>query len=226
MAPTSARSVYDFSNAANPTAAGTFYVRISTHASVDGTGANIDFGALAQATVNGLSVSTEVPPVLKFCVGIAVEFDCSATGSNIVDLGVLSSSQARSGKSQMIAATNAEMGLAITANGTTMTSGINEIPALAAPTVSAPGNGQFGINLRANTDPSVGEDPSGAGVSNPSASYDTPNRFMFKHGDIIATSPVASELRRFTVSYLANIPPTQPPGVYNATLTYICTATF
>lgn len=126
----------------------------------------------------------------------------------------------------MIAATNADFGLAIAAYGTTMTSGNNIIPALTTPTVSAPGNAQFGLNLRNNSDPDIGEDPSGGGVAMPTAAYNIPNRYVFNSGDIVATSPAVTDTRKFTSSYIVNVSSSQPPGVYTATLTYICTATF
>jgi hypothetical protein len=220
-------SVYKFASAVNPTGApGSFYVRITTYASLDGTDPETDFGAVVSATTQGVSIRSEVPPILNFCVGQSIPGDCSTADGNVVDLGVLRSSSASSSTSQLMAATNAEFGLAITANGTTMTSGNNIIPALNAPTQSAPGNAQFGLNLRANSVPPVGQNPSGAGIANPAAQYNIPNRFVFHPGDVIATSPDATDTRKFTVSYLANVSPSQPPGVYTATLTYICTASF
>jgi hypothetical protein len=126
----------------------------------------------------------------------------------------------------MMAATNADFGLAIAMYGTTMTSGNNIIPALAVPTPSAPGNAQFGLNLRKNSDPSVGENPSGGGIANPTGLYNIVNKYAFNSGDVVATSPAATDTRKFTASYVVNVTPGQQPGVYTATLTYICTASF
>jgi hypothetical protein len=225
--PTNNPSQYAFDNIVNPSAAAeTFYARITTHVSVDGSDAPTDFGAVVNSTSEGVQVSSEVPPYLKFCVGLSVSNDCTSTGGNLIDLGDLSTNSASRGSSQMLAATNADLGLAIAVYGTTLTSGNNIIPPLAAPTVSAPGNAQFGINLRANTDPAGGQNPSGGGVANPAANYNTPNRYMFANGATVATSPDVTDIRKFTVSYVANISPSQEPGVYTATLTYICTATF
>jgi len=229
-APTASAAIpssYTFGNAVNPGGApGTFYVRINTYSSVDATTGQTDFGAVVNSTTQGVSISTEVPPILNFCVGQAIPSDCSSAEGNVVDLGVLRSSSAATGTSQLLAGTNAEFGLAITANGTTMTSGNNVIPSLNAPTPSAPGNAQFGINLRANSSPPVGQNPVGPGVANPTGQYNIPNRFVFHPGDVVATTPSTTDTRKFTVSYLANVTPAQPPGVYTATLTYICTASF
>lgn len=217
---------YTFDDIINPSVVDTFYVRITTYSSEDATGPEVDFGAVVNATSEGVAISSEVPPILKFCVGLNLGIDCTTADDNLVDLGDLSNARASSGTSQMLAATNAEFGLAIAAIGTTMTSGNNVIPALTAPTVSAPGNAQFGINLRDNSDPDVGEEPTGIGIANPTPDYNIPNRYLFASGDTVATSPDATDVRKFTVSYVVNIPPSQTPGVYTATLTYICTATF
>ena len=227
LPPTNSASSYAFDNVVNPTGApDAFYVRLTTHTSTDGSGPFIDFGSVVNSTTQGILLSTEVPPILKFCVGISLGDDCTAADESIVDLGTMSTTQASSGTSQMIAGTNAEFGLAIAVYGTTMTSGNNIIPALTVPTVSAPGNAQFGFNLRDNSDPDIGQDPSGIGVANPTAMYNIPNRFAFANGSTVATSTVATDTRKLTSSYVVNISPGQPPGIYTATLTYICTATF
>ena len=218
---------YVFGNIHNPSGEpGTFYIRIHTHASEDGTGAVLDYGAIASTTVTDISISSRVPPILKFCVGVKVSLDCSSSGDNFIDLGELSSSAARVATSEIIAATNAPFGLSISASGTTLSSGINEIHALSTPTLNAPGNSQFGLNLRANSDPEVGAEPVGSGAAFPSANYNNQNRFMYADGDVIATSPVATDMRKFTVSYLVNVSTGQPPGVYSTTISYICVATF
>ncbi len=226
LPPTINPSTYAFTGIVNPSDTGTFYVRITTYVSTDGSGPYTDFGAVVNATTQGVRISTEVPPILKFCVGLTIDSDCSTADGNVVDLGTLNPSGASVGSSQMLAATNAEFGLAITVYGTTLTSGNNVIPALVTPTFSAPGNAQFGINLRANSDPGVGEEPSGGGIATPATAYNTPNKYSFKSGDVVATSPAATDTRKFTVSYVANVAGAQAPGVYTATMTYICTASF
>ena len=220
-------SSYLFSGAVNPTGApAAFYVRIFTHASTDASDAPVDFGAVVNTTMGGIYISTEVPPILNFCVGQQIPSDCASADGTLVDLGTLRPTAASIGSSQMIASTNAEFGLAILVQGGTMSSGNITIPALVAPTENAPGNAQFGINLRANTDPAVGEDPTGVGLTVPMADYSMPNRYVYRSGDVVATTPSATDVRKFTVSYIVNVPPMQNPGIYTTTLTYICTATF
>lgn len=219
-------STYQFENVVNPTTAEEYFVRISSHASTDGTGPRVDFAAVVNAIVPGVSVSTEVPPHLEFCVGLTIDTDCESAAGNLIDLGVLSPTETKRGSSQMLAATNAQFGLAITMQGRTLTSGNHEIDPIAEPAPSRPGTAQFGINLRANTNPAIGEEPAGAGVANPAAAYNTPDRFAFNSGDIVATSHDTTDVRHFTVSYITNVDEDQPPGAYTTTVTFICTATF
>jgi hypothetical protein len=220
-------SSYIFDNITNPSAAGTAtYVKISTHNTIDGSGPWQDNGAVAFATQNIFNVGAYVPPFLKLCVGISVAPDCSTMSGDSVDFGDLSKTQARFGQSQFATATNDPSGYIIFADGTTMTSGNNTIPALANPTASFPGSGQFGFNLRANLVPAVGQDPVGLGTAAPTANYNTPNRFTFIPGDSITTANLPSNYNRMTVSYIVNIPASQTAGIYVTTINYIATVQF
>jgi hypothetical protein len=216
-----------FGNAANPSTPGTaVYIRISSQASADGSGPHIDTGAVAFAVQSIFDVNAYVPPFIRLCVGITVAPDCSSIVGDSLDLGVLSSSAANKGQSQYAVATNDTNGYNVFAAGTTMTSGNNIISALASPTASIPGTPQFGMNLRANLVPAVGQDPVGFGTGAPSANYNIPNRFMFNDGDNISSSSLPSDYNRMTVSYLVNVPKNQPPGIYSTTITYIATVQF
>jgi hypothetical protein len=218
---------YILANTINPSTAGsTVYIRISSQASQDGSGPAIDTGAVAFAVQSIFNVYAFVPPFLKLCVGITVAPDCSAMFGDSIDLGTLSSSIANTGQSQYATATNDPNGYVVFALGTTMTSGNNTIPALSLPAASFPGTGQFGINLRANLIPAVGQDPVGLGTGIPAASYNIPNRFLFNNGDSISSSSLPSNYNRMTVSYIVNVPKSQPAGIYSTNITYVATVEF
>jgi hypothetical protein len=218
---------YLFNNTTSPSTAGqTVYVKISTYVSTDGSGPTIDTGAVAFAVQNIFNVDAFVPPFLQMCVGVTVAPDCSSIVGDSVDLGILSSTAANKGQSQYAVATNDISGYVVFALGTTMTSGNNLIASLGAPAASFPGTGQFGINLRANLIPAVGQDPVGLGTGTPSANYNIPNRFVYNDGDSISSSPLPSNYNRMTVSYLVNIPKSQAPGIYSTTITYVATVQF
>jgi hypothetical protein len=123
-------------------------------------------------------------------------------------------------------ATNDITGYVVFVLGPTLTSGSNIIPALPSPAASFPGTGQFGINLRANLIPPVGQDPVGIGTGVPAANYNIPNRFTYNDGDSITTSTLPSDYNRMTVSYLVNVPKKQPAGIYSSTFTYVATVEF
>lgn len=220
-------STYVFDNITNPsTANSTTYIRISTHVTANGSGAITHNGSVAFATQAPFSINTIVPPFLELCVAISVAADCSVATGNSIDLGNLSTTSVRTDQSQFAVGTNSTTGYIIFSLGTTMTSGNNTITALTSPTPSFPGNSQFGINLRANTVPVIGANPDGSGSGSPTANYNTPNLYMFKNGDSIATATLPTDYRRMTVSYVVNVNKTQPPGIYSSTYTYLATANF
>lgn len=220
-------SSYVFSNITNPSnAPHSEFIRISTHASTDGSGSLTDNGSVAYAIHTPLNVAAYVPPFLNFCVGVTVSLDCSVTNGDSIDMGIISKTIATSATSQFSTATNDPTGYVVYAIGNTMTSGNNIIPALASPSPSQPGTSQFGINLRDNSSPNIGTDPSGVGTGIPTAGYNSPNAYTFNSGDSLAASTLSSEYTRMTVSYLVNAANSQPPGVYTATFTYLATVQF
>lgn len=220
-------SAYTFSNIVNASTADSQYARYSTYPTDDATGPMQDRGGIAYALNPAFGVSTEVPPHIEFCLAeTIVSANCSIASGNYASMGDFSTVSARTGQTQMVIATNAANGYTIRINGNTIASGTNIIPALSSPTFSAPGNSQFGINLRANSDPSFGQDPTGPGSGLPAADYNIPNRFVFRPGDIIASKNTTEDYRKYTVTYLVNISRNQPPGIYAGTYTYVALGNF
>ncbi|MEK7603319.1 MAG: hypothetical protein AAB459_03695 [Patescibacteria group bacterium] len=217
---------YVFGTITNPSAVQqSVYVRISTYASTDASGVRTDEGAVVFSTARQIGAQAFVPPYLTFCVGVTVSGDCTSAIGDKVSLGELSSSSTKTGTSQMSAATNDVAGYVLYLSGTTLTSGNIIVDPIGTPAASIVGNSQFGINLRANTSPSVGQNPTGPGTGSPTASFNSPNLFSYTNG-VIASSPNSTEFTIFTISYIANVPAGQEPGVYTTTATYIATANF
>jgi len=226
-ASTSSPNSYTISGVINPSELDkSFYARISLFSSLDATGIAFDQGAVAFSTSGRFSIGAYVPPFLTFCVGVIVSSDCSLSTGSIVSLGELSESNANSSTSQFASATNDESGHNIFINGQTMTSGNNIIPALSSVSASSAGNSQFGVNLRANSSPSVGANPSGVGSTTASGDYNITNQYKFNNGDVIASSNLPTDFKVFTVSYVVNISKDQPAGNYAATLLYTAVASF
>jgi hypothetical protein len=218
---------YALSNITNPSATNTtFYTRVSTYTGNDGVTGPVDNGAIAVSTDQQVTLTGVTPEILIFCVGTAIPTDCSSMTGSTVDFGDFSPQATRSGTSMMQASTNAAGGYNVTINGSTLASGVNTIPALGSPTASVIGGSQFGVNLRANTTPPIGNNPTGAGTGTLNAAYNTPDQYQFVSGSTVATASAPTNANTFTSSYIVNIGGAQAAGVYTTTMTYICTANF
>jgi hypothetical protein len=237
---------YRLDSITNPTDANkTFYVRITTYASTDTTGSVTDAGVVAASTANQIIITGTMPESLVFCTGATISTtggvpDCTtATAGSIAFDRLFSPTDTATTTSQMAASTNAGSGYNITVNGTTLTSGANTIAAMSSAGIGIRNSSQFGMNLKANTTatstPAVGTEV--APASNTTnyrgqslAGYNTVDTFKYATGDSVANSGNAvlgpTDQQIYTVSYIVNVPGSQPAGTYTTTLTYICTATF
>lgn len=235
---------YELDSIVNPSTPQTFFVRISTFSSLDGSGSALEAGTVAAATSDQIQLSGTMPESLVFCAGATVGLtagvpDCTTVTTGNVSFNALFSPTATAtATSQMAASTNAGSGYAITVNGATLTSGSNTISAMATTDTSKHGVSQFGMNLVANTtassNPAVGT--ALAPVSNgtnyngqpvPASGYDVPDSFRYVTGNTVANSNTkGTDAQIYTASYIVNVPGSQPAGTYTTTLTYICTPTF
>lgn len=221
-------SAYTLSNVRNPTTKSSYAARLSTHASTNATGPVIDLGSVMTQMTDSIQIETQVPPILKFCLSREVSMDCDESdGVQYTDMGDLSASNTLVATSQMAVSTNASQGFSITVNGPPMQSGSSVISANKTPMSSLPGTSQFGINLRANSQPNIGNDPDGSwGNAQPAADYNMQDKYTYRDGDMVAGAPNVSLIRRFTVSYIVNVPADLRAGVYTTSLTYICSGRF
>jgi hypothetical protein len=218
-----------------------FFVRISTYTSTNTTGSAIDAGVVTASTAQQITLTGIMPESLIFCTGGTVLTssgipDCSTATSGAVNFDRLfSPTDTALATTQMAASTNAGSGYIITYDGATLTSGSNTITAMSPATTGTHGLSQFGLNVVANTTPSIGTNvaPAANGSNyrgEPASPYDTANNFKFATGNIVADSfnggAGGTDAQIFTVSYIVNVPGSQPAGTYTTTLTYTCTPTF
>lgn len=112
---------------------------------------------------------------------------------------------------------------------------------MSARDVDKHGVSQFGMNLVLNTT-DTSTVPVGANIAVPSngtnyrgqafGDYAVEDEFKYGSGDTVANSgqggasPVGTDAQIYSVSYIVNVPGSQPAGTYTTTLTYICTASF
>jgi len=214
-APTGSQTV-GFSSVTNPSATNsTFFMRITTYSDAAWT-TPIDTGTVAASTAGQITVTASVDETLTFTLGTAT-----------VALGTLSTSATGTGTSSMTVATNAATGYSVAYSGNTLTYLTNTITAMTVAAASTMNSKQFGINLMANTTPSVGSDVGGSGTGTPATGYGTANQFKFNTaGDVIASATVPTNSNVFTTSYIANIDDITAAGAYSTVLTYIATANF
>lgn len=136
----------------------TFYVRISTYTSQDGTGVPVDRGPVTASTAEPIVLTGTMPESLVFCTGETVPVvasttipDCANATPGMINFNQLfSPTSTATSMSQMAASTNAGQGYIITVNGSTLMSGTNNILAMSSTAVPVPGTSQFGLNLKAN----------------------------------------------------------------------------
>lgn len=227
--PSTTISSYKFENIINPgNMSKSFSIRLKSHSSTNATGPQVDFGSIKGQITKEIELVAQVPPMLIFCMAEQVELNCTGTNKKYYkDMGDLDTSSTLTAQSQMAVGTNASGGFAITANGTTMSSGTNTIQGASRPSESRPGTNQFGINLAENTNPEVGNAPEGEWANAVvSADYAMPNRYKFVSGDVVAYSPNVSLMKKYTVSYILNSSPQLRAGVYSTTVTYIASGRF
>lgn len=225
----------------------TFFIRMTTYTGGTG-GTAVDAGTVAASTADPVVLSGDMPESLVFCTGETISApggipDCTtATTANVAFDKLFTPVDTAFALSQMAASTNAGSGYAITAAGPTLTSGANTIGAIGgtaeAPILGKVG-GQFGLNLVENTVGGGYEIVGSADVA-PAANavnyfgqaltnFNTDSSFAFDAtglNTVANSNSTGSDSQIFTVSYIVNVPGSQPAGTYSTTLTYICTPTF
>jgi hypothetical protein len=226
----------------------TFFVRITTYASTDTTGGVFDSGVVTASTAQQITLTGTMPESLVFCTGGTIGLtagvpDCATATSGAISFNQLfSPTDTATTTSQMAASTNAGSGYVITVNGSTLSSGSNQITGMttnAGGDLGVRGISQFGLNLKANTtttsNPAVGIEVAPA-ANNANyrgealTGYASVDHFRFQTGNSVADSanltPGGTDAQIYTIAYIVNVPGSQPAGTYTTTLTYICTPTF
>lgn len=229
MISTADVSHYAFKNITNPSnTTPAFSIRLKSLASSDGSGPQIDFGSVRGQVTDSISIETQVPPMLVFCLARQVELYCTDNDNTYyTDMGDLTDDATLVAQSQMSVGTNATNGFTITANGSPPAAGTTVIDEMSILGPSLPGQNQFGLNVVANTDPAVGTDPDGPFANGiPAPDYGVPNQYKYIDGDTVAYSPNVSLMRRFTVSYILNANKNLKAGVYTTTINFIASGRF
>lgn len=192
----------------------TYYAELTTYSDVACTTTVDDDGVALFVFTSGVLITSVVVDALSF----SITPSCSA--------GNLVPTAASTCTLEMHAATNHVTGYTISYGpATTLQHSQLGGEATVAPTSASgqpsnPGTQQFGFNLVANTNPSVGANPAG-GLGTVIAPYDTPNQFAFATaGDALAETTGMSADTQYIISYLINTTPNMFSGNYVSNQTF------
>lgn len=186
--------------------------------SVGETGVGPEKGGTSYAAQNGFN--TPAQPYIQFVV--------NTTSLTIPDLTTASAS---TGTATFSVKTYLASGYVVYAVGNTPSDGGHSFPTTTSDFTSSPGTEQFGMNLEANTSPSVGfapsQNPSGVySFGNAYTGYNSINNFKYHPGDEIAYSNQSTGETDYTISYLFNISTATPGGTYTFNQTLVATSTY
>lgn len=158
------------------------------------------------------------------------EYLAITINTGTVDLGTLSTSSTGIGEASFSVNSYINGSYAVKTMSQSLKNGTAYLAPMTAGGASSQGTEQFGINLVANTAPTNGSFPTGAGVNpahQPNSSYangiaasgyDTVNNYKYNAGDTIASSGSgrAWGQTNFVISYIANISAITPGGLFTS----------
>lgn len=166
--------------------------------------------------------------------------EMNVSGGN-VDLGTISSTSTGIGITTFYVRAYINGGYVVTTINTPLKNGGYTWAGMPVAGASTQGTEQFGINVVANTSPTSGTFPSGAGT-NPvfvppsggfangqgATGYNTPNTYKYVAGDTIATSGAgrAWGQTNYTVTYIANASALTPGGQFTVDHDMVVVATY
>jgi hypothetical protein len=189
----------------------------------------------ANASVGGLGVGGSSSTNYTSAAGYLTpseEFLEMVVNAATIDLGTLSTATTATGTATFYVRAYTSSGYTVQTISGTPTNGAKSLDPMTSATTSNQGTEQFGINLVANSSPSTfGSDPapqpnSGYAYGTAASGYDTDGIFKYNAGDTIATSPKGIGQTNFTISYIANISPITPGGVYSVDQVLVVVATY
>jgi hypothetical protein len=155
---------------------------------------------------------------------------CSIT-SGALNFGSLSSGATTTATATFNVLNYTSYGYNVSLLGGSLSNGSHTLAPMSTTGPSEVGTEQFGINLKANTNPTVGAEPvqvpsSSFSFGSPTANYGTANNFRFVPGETIAAAAKSSGQTDYTVSYIVNAANTTPGGRYTGNQTILCTGTY
>lgn len=155
-----------------------------------------------------------------------------AINTSSLNLGALSIATTATATASFSVLNYTSYGYNVSIIGNTPGNGGYNLTNMSSNAASSTGTEQFGINLVANTSPTVfGSNPaqipdSTFSFGTAAANYNTSNSFRYVSGETVATAPKSSGQTDFTISYIVNVSTTTPGGSYNGNQVIVCTGTY
>ena len=207
-----------------------------------GSGGNVDVNSAsynARGAIGALGVGESSGTCTSAIAGLITpseEYLEMVVSSALVDMGVYTNSATQTGSGTFYVRTYINGGYIVQSLSNPPTSESGRVLA-AKSTMGAPaiGTEEFGINLVANTSPSVGANPykqpdNTTNYANGIAStgYNTVNNFKYVVGDTIAQSGSGRAWGQtdYTISFMVNVSNSTPAGVYTMSTNLVVVATY
>src|SRR6266542_5377385 len=149
-----------------------------------------------------------------------------AVNGGTYDLGILDAISTGTAVATFSVRNYLSGGYIVTAKGaapSTTNGASHTLASMSSAAGSSPGTEQFGLNLVANSNPSIGLDPvqvpdSTFSFGSAASDYASTNLFKFLDGDTIAFSSKSSGRTNYSMSIIDNISRHTPAGQYGGTL--------
>lgn len=225
----------------------TFYARIYTYISNDGTGSSNNDGGVALSTANQLTLTARVQEVLYFCVGDAdagTNSDCTDITGSTIDLGVLDSTNANKSSVEgaagdkngyVMVRTNAASGVDIDYFGGDLDSGTATITGRATQGAISGGTEEWGMEVDGGSVDTTNGTTTNLVLD---ADFNTNDQYFWgtptasAPEDLAASTAGANPSLRvvddelLVLDFAAAADALTPTGVYTTTITFVATPTF
>lgn len=135
------------------------------------------------------------------------------------DMGILSAGTTGTASATVSVRSYLSKGYVMQITGSAPRNGPKTVTNMATAATSQQGVEQFGMNLVANTTPSLGSNPvqvpdGSFSFGSVASGYNTPNQFKYVDGDVVAISPTSSGRTDYTISMIMNISDVTAGGQY------------
>ncbi len=153
------------------------------------------------------------------------------TSAGTSDMGVLDTNKTGTATASIKVRNYLSNGYIVQLAGHAPSQGIHTLTTISTPSTSQQGAEQFGVNLVANTAPTIGADPvqvpSGSfSFGNANGDYSSHNLFKYVDGDIIGSSNKSSGETDYTLSMIINVSAATPGGRYTGTFSAVVVPTY